>query len=333
MPVLIFSNTSIAKIAIAVPHSEVDLEISRRKASPEQTTSDLAYVGVQQIIEAEGVGKDEIGGLLFCSTTPDYRSPATACVLQGRLQLSKDCLAFDLNLGGAGLSYGLQTACALLQNINKPYLLLVVGDTTSKQLSKENGLQFGDAASVLLLKKTDAGSNEICISTGSDSTHYDNFIIKGGGFRGTNGLTNYIKDELQIREEAFIKEGTELTTSKVLQFLSDSNKSLDSYDAILIPPLGSQYQSAVMDRLSSLGSANIISTAHLGNTRGVSALLSLNEVFKSADESVQSPDILAIDIGEGMSWGIIGFSLDKDCMLPVIETGYKFEDGKIAREI
>lgn len=47
--------------------------------------------------------------------TPDYGIPATACVLQDRLGLSKDCLVFDVNLGCSGFTYGLNIVASLLK--------------------------------------------------------------------------------------------------------------------------------------------------------------------------------------------------------------------------
>jgi 3-oxoacyl-[acyl-carrier-protein] synthase-3 len=336
MPVLKFTNINLAKIAVVVPSTPEKTDLSKRVALDEQTTSDLAFIGAQQILQSTEIPKEEIGGIVFCSTTPDYRSPATACVLQGRLGLTKDCLAFDMNIGGVGFSYGLQTAYALLKSINKSYLLLIVGDTTSKQLNGDNPneqFSFGDAASVVLLKKTDSDSHEISISTGTKSDQYKTFFIEGGGFRGTNGLTNYIKDELVIQTEPFVNAGVQLTIDKVLHFLSDQNKSLDNYDAVILPPLGHEYITSVIDRLSQDGKVKLIPSVHEGNCRGASVLLSIGSLLHKDSERVKNLDIMAIELGEGISWGITSFNLDKNAMLPIIETDYKFQEGKIAREI
>ena len=45
---------------------------------------------------------DSIDFLLFCTQTPDYPLPTTACLLQDRMGLRTDCGALDFNLGCSG---------------------------------------------------------------------------------------------------------------------------------------------------------------------------------------------------------------------------------------
>ncbi len=120
-----------------------------------QTAADLGYVAADELINKKQADREQFGAIVFVSGTPDYRSPATACVLHGRLGFSKDCIAFDVNLGGTGFVHGIQIVASLLDNIEKKYGLLIVGDTTSKQLSPQDPLSmvYGDGASAVLLEK------------------------------------------------------------------------------------------------------------------------------------------------------------------------------------
>ena len=71
-----------------------------------QTNSDLCYVAAEQLISHKGYEKDSFDGIVLVTQTPDYARPATAHVLHKRLRLSKDCMAFDINLGCSGFVYG-----------------------------------------------------------------------------------------------------------------------------------------------------------------------------------------------------------------------------------
>ena len=147
-----FHNIRIAAINAAVPSQIVALEslsaqfgedkVRRfkestgiqqfHKTAEHQTASDLCYAAAENIICQKKIDRDEIGALIFVAHSADYRRPATACVLHKRLQLNKDCMAFDISLGCSALVYGLQTTCALMQSSNIHNALLLVGETLTK---------------------------------------------------------------------------------------------------------------------------------------------------------------------------------------------------------
>lgn len=53
------------------------------------------------------VERRDIDFVLFCTQSPDYKLPSSACIIQDRLGLSTDCGAFDFNHGCSGYEYGL----------------------------------------------------------------------------------------------------------------------------------------------------------------------------------------------------------------------------------
>lgn len=83
--------------------------VKERRVSKTLCTSDLCYGAAEQLIKDLGWEKSEIDGLLFVSQTPDYILPATACILQDRLGLSKECYATDMSIGCSGWLYGLSS--------------------------------------------------------------------------------------------------------------------------------------------------------------------------------------------------------------------------------
>ena len=71
----------------------------RRRASANQCTSDLCVAAANQLIEELGWDRQEIDLLVFASHTGDYKLPSTSCILQNRLGLPTECMAFDINHG------------------------------------------------------------------------------------------------------------------------------------------------------------------------------------------------------------------------------------------
>lgn len=156
----------------------------RRIARPEQTTADLCFEAAKVLIERLGWAADSIDGLIFVSQTPDYRLPATACSLHGRLGLSPHCQALDVALGCSGYVYGLWLASTLIKAGLKRVLVLA-GDTSSRMVDpndRATALLFGDAGSATALEaQTDAPP--IHFRLGSDGAGARHLIVPQGAYR------------------------------------------------------------------------------------------------------------------------------------------------------
>lgn len=76
--------------------------VARRRADDSVTSADLCIAAAEKLIEDLDWEKSEIEALVFVSQTPDYILPATSCVIQQRLCLSKECYTLDISLGCSG---------------------------------------------------------------------------------------------------------------------------------------------------------------------------------------------------------------------------------------
>src|SRR5690242_2226885 len=104
----------------------------RRRATPEVTAADLAFVATERLFRATGGTPAAIDFLIFCSESPDYIVPATACTLQDRLQLPTSCAAFDVNLGCTGWVYSLGIAQGMLSAGLGETGLILTADTLGR---------------------------------------------------------------------------------------------------------------------------------------------------------------------------------------------------------
>lgn len=93
----------------------------RYSANPRQCTSDFCFAAAEKILAEKKIPREEIGVLVFVTQTSDYRIPSTACVLQNRLGLSTSCIAFDVNLGCSGFTYGINIVGSLLMSSQTKY--------------------------------------------------------------------------------------------------------------------------------------------------------------------------------------------------------------------
>lgn len=213
----------------------------RRWAAEGETTADLCEKAARRLLERLGWSAGEVDGIVFVSQTPDYRLPATACALHGRLGLSPGAIAFDVNLGCSGYPYGLWLAMMAIQTGAAERMLLLVGDTISKTVDADDratALLFGDAGTATAIEaqaETDIKAHFILGSDGRGERH---LIIPEGAYR-----TGFEGDETfaERRRDALYMDGGEIFnfTLKAVPALIEATIAAagppaEDYDAFLL---------------------------------------------------------------------------------------------------
>ena len=339
-----FYHTKIIGLAAAVPKQIKVLDSANtgvnqcRVAVPDQTASDLGFVAAKHLLEANNIDPDEIACVLFASLTPDYRSPATAAVLQHRLGIPVDCIAYDLVLGATGFVAGLQKASAILESVDKKYALLIAGDTNSKLVSANNpaAAYFGDGAGAVLLERT-SENQVLTIALHTYSKDWEAFTHKAGGFRIADGILNNpekihankaILNKLEVNPQTLENIFLENAVTTVNEFLKENELNIGDFDVILLPPLGSAFLDDIAAKLK-IDAKKIVSVLdNFGNTSGSSIPLGLAVQRSTMEEKEQK--VLALSFGEGLSLGIAAFNIQVSAIHPLIETDEVFEDGGVS---
>jgi 3-oxoacyl-[acyl-carrier-protein] synthase-3 len=180
-----------------------------RIANNQTTTADLAQQAAEKLFKETATSKDEIDVLIFVSQTPDYLNiPNTATLLQDKLGLSKQVIAFDVPLGCSGFVYGLSVVCAYMQNPSIRKGLLLFGDTPSKIVNKKDkssALLFGDSAGAALLEKKEGSI--IYFNLGTDGSGSNSIIIPEGGARNPFNDSSLIERKI---EEDIVRKGCDI---------------------------------------------------------------------------------------------------------------------------
>jgi len=160
---------------------------SRHVAAEDETAGDLAFRAARELLARNLVDIDQIDYLLYCTQSPDYLIPTTACILQDRLGLGTHIGALDFNLGCSGYVYGLQLAASLVHTGAARHVLLLTADTYTKYIHPRDRTVrplFGDGAAATLVGPSADGPG--CIGPfvlGSDGRGADKLMVPAGGFR------------------------------------------------------------------------------------------------------------------------------------------------------
>ena len=132
----------------------------RHIADDSECASDLAFMAAKKLFESSNTCKPaDIDFLLFCTQSPDYFLPTTACILQDKLSFPTSCGALDFNLGCSGYVYGVSLAKGLIESNQARNILLITAETYSKYIKPDDKSVmtiFGDAAAATLIQATDS---------------------------------------------------------------------------------------------------------------------------------------------------------------------------------
>jgi len=164
--------------------SEIGVD-KRHIITKNECASDLCEHAARLLISSLACDPRTIDGLVLVTQTPDYFQPATSCVLHGRLDLSKDCATFDINLGCSGYVYGLWLSSLMIAGGNCKRVLLLAGDTLSRCVAPHDRAiapLFGDAGTATMIERGEE-RDWVNFALHSDGKGFNHLIIPAGAFR------------------------------------------------------------------------------------------------------------------------------------------------------
>jgi 3-oxoacyl-[acyl-carrier-protein] synthase-3 len=138
----------------------------------------IALQAAQAAVEKAGVSAEEIGAVIFCSCTSTRLIPSVACYLSGELGLLQTHASVDLVAACAGLPYGLAEAVRILQEVDRPVLLVCAEKFSDKIGSvRTSRMIFGDGAAALVIVPGEETDVEILQTYASGPVNEVNSII------------------------------------------------------------------------------------------------------------------------------------------------------------
>jgi 3-oxoacyl-[acyl-carrier-protein] synthase-3 len=159
---------------------------ARHISANDEFSSDMAVKAAEKLFTEHNIDRSEIDYLLFCTQSPDYFLPTTACIIQEKLGLGTTIGALDFNLGCSGFVYGLSLAKGLVAGQMAKNVLLITSETYSKFIhskDKSNKTIFGDAAAATLITSEKGFCSIENFIFGTDGKGAENLIVKQGGMR------------------------------------------------------------------------------------------------------------------------------------------------------
>lgn len=288
--------------------------VNKRYLSAENETSlDMAIQAAEKLFSSGRVKREEIDFVLFCTQSPDYYLPTSACIIQDRLQLSTNCGALDFNLGCSGYVYGLSLAKGLLHGNIALNILLLTGETYTKYLhpaDKGNRTIFGDAATASVISTTGfAEIGDFCL--GTDGSGEKNLILETGGARNPEKINNvwYDNEGNPKSSDHIFMDGSEIfsfTISAVPRLIKDilekSCFQLEDIDLFILHQCNQYILEYLRKKMKIDPDKFYLYLSEVGNTVSSTIPIAIVEAIKD-NTLKEGMRVVLTGFGVGYSWG------------------------------
>ena len=344
MAFLEIKNVRIAGIATGVPKhieytkdnpkisSEYNYEDFIKSTGVEQfrtddihTTSDLCCAAAERLIEDLKWDKNEIDAVVVVTQGPDYILPSTACLVQDRLGLTKECYAIEISLGCSGWVYGLSSVASLVSNGEIKKALLLAGD--SKFVMPIPDPLAANAGTVTAVEYSE-GEEGFKFHFGTDGSGWDAIYIPDGGARNGISPKSFEMEDFNGRQMCRLQSHMNgmdvfsfaITTApkSIKKILEHYGESMENIDYCVLHQANMQIDEVIRKKLKLSEEKMPYSLHQFGNTSSASIPITINTQLKGKIES-KPTRLICCGFGVGLSWGTVLLTTDNIVLSELVE--------------
>ncbi len=294
----------------------------RRRAAPNQATSDLAYEAAVRCLKNAQVDPSEVDLIIVATITPDYFTPSTACLLQRRL----GCIApaMDVNAACAGFMYALVTAANFVRNGMAKKALVIGAEVMSCTINpadKKTYPLFGDGAGAALVVPCDASSSDspngsrqsedgslstglISYTLGAEGCGGEMLCIPGGGSKQplTPSGIETGQQYLMMDGRSVFKWAVRVVNDSCRDCVQHAGVDFSQIDLVLLHQANIRIIDSAVSDFGVPRDRVFVNLDRYGNTSAASIPLALDDA-NSQGLIRRGDQLLLCGFGAGLSWG------------------------------
>jgi 3-oxoacyl-[acyl-carrier-protein] synthase-3 len=280
----------------------------RRKAGPDEYTSQFAVRASRQAIARAGIEPADIDLILCATVTPDQILPSTGCLIQAELG-ANNASAMDIVAACSGFLYGITLADAMVRCGQSRYALVIGAEILTRYVDytdRSTCVLFGDGAGAAVLGAAEGDRGILAARIRSDGRYEEQLFAPGGGTKG-----GFSAETIARGDHFFKMKGNELFKVAVRSMTDISREVLGEAGlttkdvSLFIPHQANQrITDAVASKLD-VDDARVYSNIAMhGNTSSASIPIGLDECVESG--KIQPGDVVLLtSFGGGVTWGAV----------------------------
>jgi len=305
LPEFILSNNDLVQQHPEWNADKVEKKVgirNRHIAANSETSLDMAVKAGSKLLAK--IDRDSIDFILFCTQSPEYLLPTSACIIQDSLGLRKSIGAMDFNLGCSGYVYGLALSKSLIIAGMAKNVLLLTAEAYSKFISDSdisNKSIFGDAATATLICESDIDQIGNFVF-GTDGSGAENLMVKNLSAKNSFYENNSLKPELYMNGPEIFNFTIETIPPMVEAVLQENNMSQDDVSYVILHQANKYIIEFLIKTIGLDKSKCHIDMLDYGNTVSNTIPIALKDSLDNG--RIKSGDsVLLAGFGVGYSWG------------------------------
>ncbi len=277
---------------------------SRHVADKDEICSDLALKALQMAMKNASVEAKDIDLIMVATATGDKTSPATACLLAGKIGAKSGTAAVDINAACSGFVYALTMVDNMIR-LGQIKTAAVLGvETLSKVVDwsdRNTCVLFGDGAGAVIVQAsegegTSADTGVLATKIYADGTQAVNLYTTGGV--STTQTAGFIK----MNGKEVFKFAVGAMNEASLAVLDQAGAKTSDVDWLLPHQANSRIITGVGQKLNIPEEKVIVTVDHHGNTSAASIPLAISESVEAG--KIKKGDLVLIpSMGAGFTWG------------------------------
>lgn len=292
----------------------------RRLFSPGIRPGEKSILSGEKAIEQAGIDRKKIGVLIHGSVCRDFLEPATAAGVHHGLNLSENCVVYDLSNACLGLLNGMVQIASMIE-LGQIEAGMVVGTEDSRELLERTiGLLINNTS--LTRQNIKPAFASLTIGSGSAAILLTHRSISRSGYRLVGGVSTAatahcelcqsegMEAVMETDSETLLKEGVAAAKRTFAQFCDSLGWKPEMIDKTFCHQVGRAHRKLLLEELGLSLDRDYVTFDRFGNTGSVAlptaAAVGIENGF------VQPGDRVALlGIGSGINVMMLGVEADK----------------------
>jgi len=282
--------------------------ISERRILDEGTPIySLAVKAAKQALEDSAIPPEQIDLILVTTSTPDYLTPSTSCIIQKETG-AVNAAAFDMTAACSGFVYGITVAKQFIETGYYKHILLVSSEGMSRAVDwqdRKNCVLFGDAAGAVVLGKVDEGYGILSTYIGSDGAMGD-YITIPCLYMPEEDIERRkdLKNKISIWQDGqevfkFAVKIMPFATEKVIE---NTEVTLDDVKYIIPHQANSRIIESAIKRLGVALEKVYTTIKKYGNISSASIPVAMDDAYRKKCLA-RGDNLVLVGFGGGLTWG------------------------------
>lgn len=273
---------------------------------------EMALQAAEEALERAGRGPEEIGAVIVCTCTSTRLIPSVATWISGQLGIQQTHASYDLVAACAGMPYGLSEAVRILQEVERPVLVVCVEKFSDKIGNvRPSRMIFADGAAAIVVGVSPEGERPdieyLQTYASGPATEVNSIIWPNPEF--DNNITVYGPEVKSLAGRYLAQMIDELKTLPPAD--GDEGSLLDSID-LIVPHQANKTMVVQLAASAGLSEDSLyFNISQVGNASSASIPLAIHDAVR--DGVIKEPmRIFAPGFGAGAVAGYCVMRIDPD---------------------